>query len=58
MTDRPAVALKIKHSMGPDGSYGKEILEQHFVMPRSLAEGLKDSIEKVLASLPPKELNG
>lgn len=25
------VALKIKHSPGPNASYGKDILEQHFV---------------------------
>ena len=48
------VALKIKHSEGPNASYGEEILEQHFVMPRQRAEELRDALNAVLGGTPQK----
>lgn len=50
-------ALKIKHSVGPNGSFGEEILEQHFVMPRQRAEELRDALTAVLGGMPPRQLN-
>ena len=52
------VAHKIKHSPGPNASYGLEQLEHHFVMPRAYAEDLRAALDAVLSSMPPTQLNG
>ena len=51
------VALKIKHSPGPNATYGRVQLETHFVMPRAYAEDLRAALETTLANLPPRQLN-
>ena len=57
VTEMKGIALKIKHSEGPNASYGTEILEQHFVMPRQRAEELRDALNAVLGGMSPRVLN-
>ena len=51
------VALKLKHTPGPNASYGNKVLESHFLMPPALARHMRDQLNQVLAGDPSRRLN-